>query len=1021
MKTKFNGILTLLLAFVVQLTFAQEKTISGTVVDETNMPLPGATVVIKGTTTGTSTDFDGKYSITANAGDILNFSYVGYAGQDATIGAETTIDIALALDNSLETVVVTALGIKRKPKELAYATQNVKSSELNQAKATNAASALVGKVSGLQINTTSNGVNPNTRVVLRGSRSLTGNNQALIVIDGFPSTRGALSQIDPNNIESTTILKGANAAALYGSDGANGAIMITTKRGGDEKMRIELNSTTTFETVSFIPKRQTKYGQGWNGGFDPVENTNWGPELDGSLQDVGNGFNGQRQYTYVAREDNIKDFYNTGVTKQNGLSVSGGNATSNIFFGASDVTTDGIVEDDRFHKNTFRLNAGKTIGKFTTNVSAAYLTSTTDVVGNTDAIGGAGSSLYRQLLQTPINIPLSEFSNTTTPDEHFTNYATNPYWLIKNVRDETNFDKFQGVVDLKYDVTDWFNVVYRLGADFSSNKNKAYTNKYVSQVSTGISSFNFTHDVYDSDTFTRHINSDLLLNFDFNITEDITSKVLVGHNVKQYDTKNITLSTADLTFDAIHNVSGATGDLAGSTYIGRHRKIGVFGSAEFGYKNYLFVTATGRNDWSSTQALENNSFFYPSVGLSFIATDAFPSLKGNIFNNVKVAASHTKVGNSLPGEYTTVAGIEAAPGFPFSVPGYEYQNTVPDPNIEPEFVTTTEVNLNLGFLKNRITLDAAYYTGGAENQILSSATSYASGTKFVRKNAGDLDIEGFELDLAGKIVSNDKWKWNARASYATSETIVNSLAGDVNQIPLATAGGGTATSAAVVGESFPSILGTAYTRDSQGRIVIDPNTGNPIQSSEQKLLGKATPDYILGLSTDVSYKGIRLSTVFDYRTGHQFYNDTAQLLDFLGATEESAAGNRLPFVVPNSSYETTPGTFVANNNIATSSGAQPYWDAIHSNIAENYVVDATAFKCREIALSYTLNSKILERLPVNNVVIGVNARNVFSIYPKANKYTDPEFATSTGNGQGVGSTSGTPPTRTIGFNVNLTF
>ena len=1027
MKTKFNGILTLLLAFVVQLTFAQEKTISGTVVDETNMPLPGATVVIKGTTTGTSTDFDGKYSITANTGDVLTFSYVGYAEQNASIGAESTIDIALALDNSLETVVVTALGFKRKPKELAYATQEVKSNEINQAKATSAATALIGKVSGLQINTVDNGVNPNTRVVLRGSRSISGNNQALIVIDGFPSTQGALSQIDPNNIESSTILKGANAAALYGSDGANGAIMITTKKGtNNEKMTVELNSTTTFETVTLLPTRQTKFGQGWNGGLDSVENTNWGPALDGSLVQVGNGTGGVREYTYSAREDNIRDFFDTGITMQNNVSVRGGGESGNIFFAASDQQTTGIVPNDKFHKNTFRLNAGKNIGKLSVNGTMAYLTSSTKVVGEEDAVNGvlgSGNSMYNQLLQTPINVPLTAFSNASNnPDEHFTNYATSPYWLIETARDNTRFDKFQGTIQLDYKFNDWLNALYRVGTNFSNSRNKAYNARFTSAV---ISSLNSTHNVADDHRYNRDINSDLLFNFDFKLNEDISSKFILGQNVKQSNTDRIFTSTENLTFDTINNTSVASGDRFAFQRSTVSRGIGVYGSAEFGYKDYLFLSATGRNDWSSTLKQGNNSFFYPSVGLSFIPTKVFKGLKGDILSSAKVAASYTKVGNAVADPYLLDAGIEAAPGFPFNVPGYEYNDLVPDSNLTPEFVTSTEVNVNLAFLKNRITFDAAYYTTESTDQILRTDAPYSSGTKQILLNAGTMEGDGFEIDLGARIIKTDNWKWDTKFSYAATDTEVTELAGGAQQFILSSAGydGGasTANSAAVVGESFPSIIGTAYLRDDQGRIVINPNTGNPEVATGKKLLGKATPDYILGFNTSVEYKGIRLAAVFDYRTGHQFYNDLAQLQDFLGASEESASTNRLPFVIPNSSYETTPGTFVANTNITTESGAQPYWDTIHSNIAENYVVDATSFKCREIALSYEFPSTILDRLPIERAVIGVNARNVFMILPGENKFTDPEFSLGTGNGQGVGGSATTPPTRTIGFNVNLTF
>lgn len=1027
MKTKLNGLLTLVLALIMQISFAQERTISGTVTDESGLPLPGVSISIKGTTNGTQTDFDGKFQIKASPTDILVFSFMGMATQELP-ATSVNFNVTLKDDaTQLETVVVTALGIKRNPKELSYSTQVVKSDELNQAKAVNAATALVGKVSGLQINTINSGVNPQTRVVLRGARSISGNNEALIVIDGVPSALNTLSELNPNDIETTTILKGANAAALYGSAGSNGAIMITTKRGKNGKMTLQVNSTITFEKVQFIPDRQTKFGQGWAGELDPVENTNWGAPLDGSLVQVGPELpDGTiREFTYTARKNNIKNFFNVGTTKQNGFSISQGDDTSSLFFSAQDIKTEGIIPGDVYHKNTFRLNTTKTYGNWSVAANISYFTDKTDVAGNLTGSDDesaffsepeAGRSVYSQLLQTPINIPLEVYSHGDLQD-YFTNYAYNPYWILKNSRQVSYSDRFQGSIDLGYKINDWFNILYRGGLSSLTSTFKNTNNGYIFTDGSGREDLN--QGVSDGSNYERRINSDLMLNFDFNLTKDITAKITLGHNIRDIKTKELGIRGDNLVVEGLYNVSMRTGELRGAEFNSRLRSIGLYGSAEFGFRDYLFLNVTGRNDWSSALIKENNSFFYPSFGVSFIPTSAIPELKGDVLTFAKVTASYTKVGNSTSA-YANQNTFIRSVGFPYGdLTSFNLSNTVALAGLKPEFTTSKEFDLNLEFFKKRIWLDASYYISNSTDQIINAAASSSSGATRALLNAGELQTKGFELDLGFTPIQTEDWNWDLRVSYSAPKTEVKSLLPGVNELSLG--GFTTAGVYAVVGEEYPIIKGTAYERDEQGRVIIDPSTGNPVQSSALKNLGKTTPDYIVGLSTNLNYKGFRLSAVFDYRTGHVFYNEIGQMLDFTGSSVQSAQSGRLPFVFPNSSYESAPGVYTANTSITTSSGGQPFWDSVYSNISENYVVDATAFKCREIAFSYTFSKKMLDNSPFEGITIGANARNVFMIRPKANRYTDPEFGFTTGNAVGVGSVDEVPPTRSYGFNVTLTF
>jgi len=1039
MKTKFNGILTLLLAFVVQFTFAQEKTISGTVVDETNMPLPGATVVIKGTTTGTSTDFDGKYSISANTGDVLVFSYVGYSEQNATIGAESTIDIALALDNSLETVVITALGIKRKPDEITSANQVVDSEELTQANNPDVVSGLSGKVSGLQINTVSNGVNSETSIVLRGMRSISGNNQALVVIDGIVSSAGHLKSIDPNQIASVNVIKGANGAALYGSEGANGVMIVTTKSGsGKDADRISVNikSTVDFENVTFVPERQTRYGQGWDlgNGYENItyENGGWGAELDGQIVPVGlpqaDGTHIMAPYTSLG-SDNIKKFFETGTTFQNSVSLSAGNADGYFNLSAQKQNTEFVIPGDVLDKNAFLLKVGKKVNKWQLGANVSYTSTKTSE---------AGTGLYADLLQAPVNVPIEQFEHSGN-EGHWNAYFFNPYWLRDNVRQELRSDRFNVGTNIVYNFNDNINVLLRPNFRSTTFNYLDYTNAYSDPASVvAISGYSGRSQSSSFRKYTQqfeNFSNDIMVNLDYDLTEDVTFKANLGNNVS---TSTITYNGVggnDLVIPGLFNSTNVTLDTVTDanttrpvtgTHLRETRDMGVFGQFDFGYKDFVFVNLAGRNDWSSRLDLTKNSFFYPSAGLSFVPTKAFPSIKGDIITSAKITASYVKVGsNGSIGAYDTFPTMNVGTGFPFgSGPSYINDPSITDPLLEPEFTSSNEFGINLDLLKSRVTIDASYYSFTTDNQIVRTTASSASGLSSNRVNLSETKGTGFEIDLGLTPVKNDNIEWNVRMSYATNSNEVVKVSDDSNEVSL---GGftGLASVFAIEGMEFPVIKGTAYERDPQGRVLIDQVSGNPIQTSELKVLGKSTPDYILGLNTTFKYKNLKLGTTLDYRTGHVFYSDTKANLAWSGHLVESAQGGRGAFIFPNSAIETSPGVYEANTSVptgGTTAGSFITYYNSYRGIAENNVIDATALKVREISLSYSLGDKMLKNTPLTDLTIGVNARNVFTFLPAENRgYGDPEFGFSAGNAQGISTTNQYPPTRTYGFSVNLTF
>jgi len=1041
MKTKFSGILTLLLAFVVQFTFAQEKTISGTVSDENGLPLPTATVIIKGTTTGTSTDFDGNYSINASEGDVLDFSYVGYATQSQPVGASNTVDVTLQPDNTLDEVVVTALGIKRKQDEITTANQVVKAEELVKANNPNVVKGLSGKVSGLQVIQNGNGVNNRTRIVLRGNRSISGNNQALIVIDGTISTAALLQNIDPNSIESINVIKGANGAALYGSDGSNGAIIVTTKKGNNdtEKMTVSIRSSVDFESVDYVPERQTRYGQGWDlgDGFENIvyENGGWGPEFDGQMVPVGLP---QADGSYIMApystrgSDNIKEFFSTGITTQNSVSLSSGNSDGYLYISGQLEETEFVIQSDERRKTAFNFKGGKNIGKWGFTGNATY-TST--------RLGRTNGSLYTDLLQTPSNVPIGQFANSGQ-EGHWNVYFNSPYWVRDNIRNKTQQERFSVTGELSYQINDNINTLIRSNGLFTDSNSLNWANAYTEPAEYitnyfgsgagrgSASSFNTSNS-----NFTQYV-TDFLVNFDYMLTDDISFKANVG--VSNRITKNnfVQVGGSDLTIPGIYT-SANLNDGLDETITGDGRskqsKIGAYAQLDLGYKDFLFLNLTGRNDWSSVLDKSNNSYFYPSAGLAFIATKAFPSIKGDILNYAKFTASYVKVGNdggvgpyAIQQVYNQATGFSLGGQNSFSAP-----TSVTDPLLTPEFTTSQEFGLNLGFLKDRVTLDLAYAMFNTTDLITRVGASAASGLATfggATINLAETEGSSIEVDLGLKVLRSEDMDWNVNLGYSTTDNNVVKVSDQADRVSL---GGflGYAEVFAIEGEQFPSIATNAYERDDQGRVLINPNSGDPIEATGLKLAGRTTPKHIVNLNTSFRYKDFTISATMDYRTGHVFYSDTKSNMTWSGHAVETAQAGRGQFIWPNSAINVGTADnpiYEANTSVGsggTTAGSYITFFNNYRSVGENHVLDATAFKIRELSLRYDLNEKFLDRTFLTGLSISAVARNVLTVLPTENRgYNDPESGFSTGNAQGI-TTNGSayPATRSYGLGLNLTF
>ncbi|MGO4906144.1 SusC/RagA family TonB-linked outer membrane protein [Flavobacterium sp. W20_MBD1_R3] len=1056
MKLKFNGILVLLVVLVAQLTFAQERAVSGVVSDNAGLPLPGVSVLVKGTNTGTQTDFDGKYSIRASSTQVLIFSYIGMKTQQMS-ATTSTLNVKLKDDSiELEGVVVGALGIKRKQDAVTSSSQVVKTKELTQAANPNIVQSLTGKVSGLQINTTSNGVNPNTRIVLRGSRSISGNNQALVVIDNAVSTAAVLQQLPPETVESINIIKGQQGGALYGEQGSNGVIIVTTKKGtANSKLSVSVNSSVDFEQVAYLPQRQTKYGQGWYSdqgflfgdardgqNFVAVENGAWGPAFNnpdfaGTQVPVGLP---QADGNFLMTDwkslgsDNIKDFFKTGTIIQNGITLNAGGEDGYALLNVNKQTSEFVVEGDQLKRTSFLFKAGKKIGKFSVDGNINY---------TNQSVTQTTPDLYDDLLQAATNIPVTQFANSGHVG-HWTVYGKNPYEYIKQIRFDDKSDLFNGILNLGYEFNKHISVNYTGNVQLRSTISESHDDgffdigyeydfapyDYYGQYQTyeGMGGTAETSSYYRSQSKTRNIYSDFLINFDYDLTEDINMKLNIGNNIQ--DSNFNTIEQGGINLDTpgyynINNVNKPANPSTLSNFSRVQRKVAAFANADFSYKNYLFLNATGRYEQSSTV---KDPFFYPSVGVSFIPTKAFESLKeSGVLSYAKLSASYVRIGNTTPvAPYkTSITGV-IAPGFSFGdLAGYQFDRAGVNSAITPEFVTTKEANISLGFLKDRITLEASYYIADTKDLITASTSSTTSGLVSILDNTGDLQNKGYEIDLGVTPFKSDSFTWNMRGSYATSKTVVKALSAGVDQVNLFS---NTHIGVfAEVGEEFPILKGTAYVRDPEGRIIVGSN-GIPERTSTFEKLGKTTPDYILGFTNTFNFKGLALTVVADYRTGHSFYSEGYRRMATFGYSEESASQDRsIGYVVPNSVQQTTPtsGVFVTNTtpvNGGGYTGVGDYFTQRYVSTGESLILDATALKIKEIALSYNLPSQILKRTGLESVKVGVNARNPFVILSKNNKgYADPESANTGGNAAGIANVGQYPTTRTYGFSINLTF
>lgn len=1037
---KIASLFTMLMLFSA-LAFGQHRVISGTVADDSGTPLPGVSVIIKGTKTGTSTDNNGQFRINAKTGDVLNITGTGLEPKEVTIGAGNTVTVELKRTIQTGTeVVVTALGVRVQPKELGYTVSKVKAAELTQAKSVNLQNGLVGKVSGLNIQQTNNGVFQDTRMTLRGIRSLTGNNQPMLILDGVPISLGYINSINPNDITDVTILKSASATAIYGPDGANGALVVTTKKGNKSNPQISVGHTVQVERVSFMPKLQTQFGSGSSvdafgyGVYDPIENQCYGDAFDGSLRRIGRvGPDGSEyKVPYIALPKEKLKFWNTGITNQTDLSFS----TGDFYLSAQNVLIQGVMPKDVNRRVSIHMAANKEYNRFKASYSINYTKGNYDVTAGSSFGNGRDYTVYWNLLNTPMQIPITRFKNWKTdfwssPNGYYNDYYSNPYFMIDNFRATGRSEDIFGNFELNYKLTNWLTATYRLGATISNgtSKDKGYAYQYsdwAKQSKTIAKTGDLNSQVADGSSTSSRISSEFFLtarkkvgSFDIN--------ALLGQSFRETNAKSISVSSNNLAFPSLFNVIGRKGDPGLSESDSKTRLERFFGKVGLGYKGWAFAEVTGSYDIDSRLAYfydfnyKDIKFFYPGANVSFILSEAIPAIKNSkVISYLKIRGAHSKTGNVNLGAQGLENTYGLGFGFPYgSLSGYTASSLLRLSKYKPEFVINDEVGAEIGLFKGRVNLEATWYTQDNTNQIVDVQYSGATGFTSARQNAAAFKNQGLELDLRlTPLVKIGKVNIDFKANYTYQDNKVTKIIEGVSQLGI---GNGNYV---IVGKPAYIFQLTDYVKDDQGRVIINSSTGMPTVDPVIKPFGRTQPRHILGLNLSVNWKQLSFSAVADYHGGAMIYTGNLGTgMDFSGISYRSGQNARMPFIFPNSSY--WDGTkYVSNTDIYMISGGYNFWSqAVNTSANSNYLVSGDFWKIREASLSYNLPKSFFgfAKGAVKGATFSVSGRNLFMFLPKTNEWTDPEFANTTGNAQGVSGLDNTPPTRIFGASLNIQF
>ncbi|PKB44782.1 TonB-linked SusC/RagA family outer membrane protein [Cellulophaga sp. RHA19] len=1037
---------TLVLLFsVLFTTIAYSQQISGTVTDSEGIPLLGVTIVVKGTQNGTTTDFDGKYIINAKQADVLKFSYIGMLPKEVTVGTTTVVNVTLEEDASqLDEVVVTAFGVEKKEKSLGYSVTQVKSEDLNLTGQANALEALQGRVAGVQINRTSGSSGGGVDILIRGVTSVNPDrsNQPLIIVDGIalnndtfsgnvspsagsnsPSSSEQFSfsnragDINPEDIESYNVLKGAAATALYGVRAANGAIVITTKKGKKGKAKVNFTASTTFRNLEKTPNLQETYREGFSGaprtlydpdsdtGFNRVQNGtsfySWGPKYTDDSYTLESGdvvdlTNDQFYSPY--------DLFKTGVNTQVNLNISGATEKMDYFFSVGNNNEEGILPGTYYDKTNFRLKSGYQVtDNFSINTSISYSKSG----GNR---GNSGDkSVMSSLSYYSGTFPINDYQNPDGTQRNYTfGVIDNPRYFIEKSSLFDDVNRWVGNAILKYSPKDWLNITYSAQVDNYSDQRNRFVPADL-DVGTQVGGFIVNQNI----NFTA-LESNFLVAMSKDWSDDFRTDLTLGHQVS--DTKR---NYADVRGETLNvpgiNELGNTINTFANESVTQLRNVGVFGELKLSYLDKLFLTVTGRNDWVSTLPKDNRSFFYPSVSLAYDVSGVFGD--NDVFTFGKLRASWAEVGKGplfgQVGHYFVVDG-----DFPFGgAGGYRSSTALGDLDIVPERNQSTEIGADLRFFKNRIRLDYAYYKTRVKDQIFGVGTAYSSGISRIVRNAGDFEVFGHEFLLSADIIKSQDFKWEVVLNWSTSEGKVLDIPDDIESIIFADSGFAGVTSEIREGDKMGSLYGWKW-RYENGERYIDANGKPEIDFTERQKVGNAFPDYITSLANNFKWKNLGFNFLLEYKKGGDIYdagrrnsirNGILEVTEFrdettiLSGVMDDGNGGYIP---------NTTEVLIDQNYYRSSTD--------YNRASEILVQDASWVKLRNIGVTYDLPSKFVEKINLDRFSISASAQNIL-VWTPYDGY-DPEGNQYSAGSNVYGFTGlNIPLSQSYNFGINIGF
>jgi TonB-linked SusC/RagA family outer membrane protein len=1032
LRTGFVIIGLFICSMVYSQTSGDKIKITGKITGNDGDELIGASISEKGTTNGTASDVDGSYSLTVGANSTLIISYVGYISQEVAVGGKSTIDVILSSDSKiLDEVVVTALGIKREKKALGYAVQDVKGEGLNQTRDANVANALAGKMAGVQIKANGTGVGGSTRIVIRGNNSITGNNQPLIVVDGIPIDNfssktddywgnsyvdkgSGLGDISPDDVENISVLKGPAAAALYGSRAGNGVLLITTKGGlggakaAQKGVGITFNTNFTFENPMQVPKFQNEYGQGSNGQFDKNSVGSWGPKMDGSVKEMALG-----SFAYSARDNDLyKDFLKTGTTWTNSLELKKASEDMSFLAGVTRMDNQGVIPNSGLDRTSINLRGTAKLAKWlSADVKINYINQNTK---NRIAVALDPNNVFYDNLYRPRSVAFSDYdaykaTNWARPDGKPAAYLVdhnsapdNVFWSVYRNQNSDKRDRYIGMAAFDIKFTNWLSLKLRSGMDnytFLYDWTRATGNPYWEQGG----SYRVQTERF------KETNTDFLFTATGN-WGDFGIVGTAGGNTMKRATSLSNDWSGELYFPDFYSI-----------YNGKEHKAifdqtekqvnSLYATASLSYASMLYLDLTARNDWSSTLPVKNNSYFYPSIGGSWVFSQMLENAGTHLgpLSFGKLRVSWAEVGNDTDA-YQLMNYMTLNYNIKEGKMEATRASAMANPDLKPESIRSWELGLELRGFNNRAGLDLSYYKKNAFDQILKIDVPAATGYKYQLINAGNIQNQGFEIALNATPLQSKNLKWETLVNWSTNKNKIIALSADSKRQLLSDGTGLPFKIVAEEGGSYGDIWGTAYARDDKGNIIIGDN-GIPVQASDEKLLGNSQPKGLLGWSNTFSYKDFSFNFLFDLTYGGKIWMGSIDRGNRFGNLESTLANRDGGLIVPGVTKDGQPNTKAIK--------AQEYWVGI-SGITEAYMYDATNARLRELSLGYTLPKSVLKNTPFASIKASLVARNLFMIYSKTKGF-DPEAGFSNANSvQGVEIAS-MPTMRSIGFNINVAF